>query len=347
VPQPGELFFIADACLLSETDACTVALMPAHEPDRDLGRVPEPPRRAPADPAAIPAAIGNQAMGRLLQRFVSSEADKAVYIPSSFGIGGEFQKSLSVLLGPHQINHVPWERFRQVAWPDAKWKVPQAEAVSWGKANLGKGLNPEERQPAPAEKSEDVEATTEGNVRAQFLDERNVHQYPTRREMQYGEPSDKTLLLEPKDMREKGDDLGALSKPEACVIQALEDFGVEVPGTSTHTAADWHRYCTAQKPQIDYRTDSHYIRLYVEQLGYQMVNNDVVAWTSIDWKKLGGDGRYLAGTYPGGSPGGSEVGHMIGVVVSGGKVTTVHDQQGLTKPHLAGGNVHARYIFKL
>ncbi|MDT7809042.1 MAG: hypothetical protein QOJ70_2855 [Acidobacteriota bacterium] len=98
---------------------------------------------------------------------------------------------------------------------------------------------------------------------------------------------------------------------------------------------------------LDYRTDSHYIRLYVGELGYTLKNNVVMRWDDINWTTMGGDGNYLVGTYAHGAPTGSATGHMIGVVVAGGRVTTTHDQQNLTKPYFEAGRVHVRYIFKM
>jgi hypothetical protein len=108
----------------------------------------------------------------------------------------------------------------------------------------------------------------------------------------------------------------------------------------------WHAYCRANG--IDYRTDNQIAKLYVEVLGYRLVNNETVAWKDIDWAALGGDGTYLVSSYPNGRPRGSEVGHMIAVRIANGARTETHDQQGLTEPSLnkTTHNVHARYIYK-
>jgi hypothetical protein len=183
-------------------------------------------------------------------------------------------------------------------------------------------------------------------VRNQFEDDSKVYRYAQHVDIRYGIPSAEDLLLNPFDMREAGQAVGVnMVAAQTCVLQALEDFGVNVPNTGSSTTQAWHNYCRAN--EIDYRTDSHYIRLYVGILHYRLKNNVVVPWNQIDWVSMGGDGRYLVSTYPHGLPPGNGTGHMIGVVINGGVVQTIHDRQQLTEPHLGGGGVVVRYIFRM
>jgi hypothetical protein len=327
----------------------------ARDPAR--GTASESPAGDRREPAARPAretpgaaaVRPSPSAGNVVQRFVSREDQNTVYMPATFNIEGEFRASLQALLGNHQIRQMTWTDFsRQIAWPGATgWEIPRAALAAWASANLGTGRSESERDPSPDYQSPDVDNDTMTTVRQHFHDETSVYKYANQHSLQWGNNDNgRALLLRPGDMREQGTDLVALmNEPEACVIQALEDFNVNVPGTTNHGVQDWHQYCRTN--HLDYRTDSHYIRLYVETLGYTLVHNTVAAWNAIDWNALGGDGNYLVSSYPNGQPVGGEVGHMIGVVIAGGVPHTIHDQQQLTEPYLAGGNVHARYIFRM
>jgi hypothetical protein len=308
------------------------------------------PELTPAGLLRLHQTIGNQAVGRLLarrahsarrlDRLIADDGYSTVHVPDTLDVGGEFRESLKVLLGDHTIKQTSWEAFRKVVWPDGapSAKEEQTELRDWAAANLGKGKSQEEHDPVP------VHLT----LRQQFLEETKVYRYDRQASIQYGIPLDERLLLTPKDMREKGDPLAdAFNGPEACVVQALESFGVQVPDTNKSSAEAWHAFCRDHQPQIDYRTDSQYIKLYVEILRFQLVSTRLMGWKAIKWDEIGGDGRYLVSTFPNGPPSGSQIGHMIGVEVQGGKPHQVHDKQQVTKPHLGGPNVFARYIFRM
>jgi hypothetical protein len=90
------------------------------------------------------------------------------------------------------------------------------------------------------------------------------------------------------------------------------------------------------------------MRLYVHELHYSLVNNKVVTMDHINWANLGGDGNYLVSAYFG-IPHGSQIGHMIGVVIAHGTITTIHDQQDVIRHTLEAhpNHVSARYIYKM
>ncbi len=295
---------------------------------------------------------GNSTAGEVVQSMISTEAHpKEVYMPDNTNTGGEFGQSLEVLLGNRTIKKRSWDHFKRYeALPDAGWRIPQAALDEWAGANLGRGINQEDRQAPPDYQSEDVEPETIGAIRAQFENREKVYRYSNKDLIQYGanDRGEKLLLLN-QDMREAGDALP--QNPVAgttCVIQALGSFNVNVPGGDQHSVAAWHQYC--RENGIDYRTDSHIIRLYVRALGYSLVHNRVNAWNDIPWGELG-NGNYLVSSYPAGAPAGAQVGHMVGVVVQGGNIIAVHDQQNLTASqldgHFEGGNVYAHYIYKM
>ncbi|MDB4948079.1 MAG: hypothetical protein JWM27_728 [Gemmatimonadetes bacterium] len=276
--------------------------------------------RPPAPSAAAPPGV---------QRMIAvKEPHDLVYHPADLDTSGEFAATFRGMMGDAVGRRaVTWAAFRHdVAWPDAEWTSGERDATS-----------------------EEVEDETRQRVLGQFEDEDVIHAYSRADMVQWGYPDMEppVLLLDPDDMREAGQVPGQqITESETCVIQALDSFGVNVPGLGVHTVAAWHNYFRTRAPGLDYRTDSHYVRVYVGILGYTLVNNAVIAWDAIPWEELG-DGNYLVGTYPNGQPQGGETGHMIGAVVAGGAVTAVHDQQGLTEPYLDGHNVYARYIFRM
>lgn len=181
-------------------------------------------------------------------------------------------------------------------------------------------------------------------VHNKYQHPRNIYRYPDIFSAQNGVGATIHKLLLPADMQETGDPLPVVLAPaSACVIQALVDFGVAAPaGAATDQA--WHNWCRTQ--QLDYRTDSDIIRIYVGQLGYSLVNNATVRMNNVNWAELGGDGNYLVASYVG-MPAG--VGHMIGVVINHGAIQTVHDRQNLTALTLNNNpaGVSARYIYRI
>lgn len=295
---------------------------------------------------------GNPKDPEVVQCMISTEKHpKEVYMPDNTSTGGEFGKSLEVLLGNHTIKKSSWDHFRRYeAFPDARWRIPPTALEKWASANLGRGINQEDRQAPPDYRTDDVEPETIGAVRAQFENQEKVYRYSNKDLIKYGaNDRGENLLLLNQDMREAGDALP--QNPVAgttCVIQALNSFNINVPGGNQHSVAAWHQYC--RQNDIDYRTDSHIIRLYVGVLGYSLVHNRVSAWNDIPWEELG-NGNYLISSYPAGAPAGAQVGHMVGAVVQGGNISAVHDQQNLTASQLdedfEGDNVYVRYIYKM
>ncbi len=326
--------------------------------NRAVGRLLSPGNAVPRETGRQEAPdigdkrAGNSADPEVVQCMISTEKHpKEVYMPDNTSTGGEFGKSLEVLLGDHIIRKSSWDHFRRYeAFPDAKWTIPRTALEEWTSANLGKGINQEDRQAPPDYRTDDVEPETIGEVKTQFEDQEKVYRYGSKDLISYGsnDRGEKLLLLNP-DMREAGDPLPQNpAGGTTCVIQALNSFNVNVPGGNQHSVAAWHHYC--RENGIDYRTDSHIIRLYVGVLGYSLVNNRVSAWNGIPWGKLG-NGSYLVSSCPTGAPSGSQVGHMVGAVVQGGNISAVHDQQNLTASQLdedfKGGNVYVRYIYKM
>jgi len=305
---------------------------------------PAPPRPR-AGPTTDPRPGNSRAPG-VVQRYIAKDDHpKIVYMPDTVDTTGEFQASLRNLMGDHAVRKLTWGEFREIVWPGTL-TVDRDNLPAWAAANLGRGLNQSDHQPVPMVDA--VPAPDVLEVRRQFDDDMTVYHYAIGGNIAYGLPNSQSHLLKPYDMREAGDPLAhVLHTPSACVIQALDDFNVNVPGTHDHSTAAWHTYCRDHIPQIDYRTDSHYIRLYVGELHYRLKNNQVINWNNVNWNTLGGDGNYLVSTYPNGAPVGNVTGHMVGVVIHGGAVQTIHDRQNLTAPRLAGGNVFVRYIFKM
>jgi hypothetical protein len=279
-----------------------------------------------------------------VQRYIAKDGLPAnVYMPDTVNTNGEFNTSLRTLVGNYTIRKLTWDQFRVIVWPQGL-TVNQALLPAWASANLGTGRNQDQHDPVPM--VEHVAAPDLLEVRRQFQDDMKVYRYGQWTEISDQMPDEEVLLLRPFDMREAGQQVvGGLAFGSGCVLQALEDFGVNVPNTQNSTAAAWHLYC--QQNNIDYRTDSHYIRFYVGTLHYRLRNNVAMRWEDIDWATMGGDGNYLVSTYPYGAPMGNATGHMIGVVVNGGAAQTIHDQQQLTEPRLDTGTVHVRYIFRM
>jgi len=157
-------------------------------------------------------------------------------------------------------------------------------------------------------------------------------------------PTGENALMDPKDMGDKTATVPQqYVESAACVIQSLADLGIAVPDSDVEsTARRWHTYCVSKG--LDYRTDSDYLKLYVNMLNLTLVHSRLVAWTAVPWDELGGDGDYLVATY-GTAPGPTSIGHMVGVRVAEG-APTVYDHQDLTKPTLDGGGGYARYVFR-
>ena len=181
----------------------------------------------------------------------------------------------------------------------------------------------------------------------QFQDPRNVFSYASLFHMQGAVGATERHLLLPRDMEEAPGILPLHHVVgQTCVIQALNSFNVQAPGGNDASVQAWHAWARGQN--LDYRTDSDIIRIYVGHLGYQMVNNKLTALNAINWANLGGDGNYLLSTYVG-IPAGAAVGHMVGVVVNGGVINQIHDQQNLSRPTMLGnpGGVYTRYIYRM
>jgi len=124
--------------------------------------------------------------------------------------------------------------------------------------------------------------------------------------------------------------------------EILEDFGLNVPDTTTGTVGAWHTYSKGQN--LDYRQDNNYIVLYVQKLGCMLISAARTAWNSWNPKR----GRYLVATSRGG--GGGEVGHMIGVTVDADGDKTITDRQELSPGTGSNAenydNFYVTYVFK-
>src|SRR5262249_6515865 len=108
-----------------------------------------------------------------------------------------------------------------------------------------------------------------------------------------------------------------------CVIEILSDWGIAVPGDDDEDTSvkGWHDYSRTQG--LDYRQDNNYIVIYVQKLGYPLINSTWTKWS--DWKPAAG--RYLVTSSSSPGPG---VGHMIGVTVARSGAKTITDRQELS-----------------
>lgn len=179
-----------------------------------------------------------------------------------------------------------------------------------------------------------------GEVMGEFRDERNVFSYASDKLLESPwTPATAHPLLAPADMYDAPGKLTKISNPkERCAIEALSDLGADVKtvwsdASSSTDVGDWHRVSEAKG--LDYRSDSEYIKL-LGALKYTLVQNTPQTYNTIDWSAGHlGNGQYFLAT------GSADIGHAIGVTVSGGAVTTVHDRQSL---HTDTETV--KYIFK-
>lgn len=252
-----------------------------------------------------------------IQRMIQNEGINTVYAQNTLVINdvNVFNRSLNALLGTVQV-------FNQINWTGMK-------------AIIQNGLT------YPL--SQDVLTS----LHNQFQNPRVVYAYNNINHMQSSAGANVKRLLLPKDMEESPDELP--QNPvigETCVIQALDSFHVNIPGGNTHTVQDWHNW--ARNHQLDYRTDSDIIRIYVDRLGYSLVNNKLIEISAIDWETLGGNGNYLLSTYLG-LPQNSTVAHMIGVVINDGNIVQIHDQQNLSINAIQNNpnTVYTRYVYKM
>ncbi len=273
----------------------------------------EDPLQRTTDALTDPLAAPRRSAGPVTQRMVALEnPHRSLYSPPGIGVTGDrFGSTLEVLMGgEYNVNEVAWAAVKAAIWPHGA----------------------QEGAPLSA-------------LQNQYQHPRKVHVYQDVWHAQGGETDDVRNLLLPHDMAEAGDPLpGVMVAAQACVIQALEDFQVDVPGRApaTHAVADWHAWSREQG--LDYRTDSDIARVYVEHVGATLVGNRLVTMDAWPY----GDGRFLIASYVG-APNGAAVGHMIGVVYAGGARGAVHDQQNLTRPTLLQNpaNVYARYVYQL
>lgn len=192
---------------------------------------------------------------------------------------------------------------------------------------------------------------TRRDVFRQMQDENTVYAYNNLYSLAAGTPTSEHPVMDAKDM---GDSSGVVPggyvHNQACVLQALQSLGKQVPGTGAGgTNQQHHNYATGQN--LDYRTDSDYLDLYVNHYNLNLISSTLTPWNAVNWGALGGAGDYLCTTYGGAvAPGGAAIGHMVGVRVTAGVApgtfnTQIFDQQNLTRGALMGGGGFVRYIF--
>ncbi|WP_343632934.1 hypothetical protein [Fluviicola sp.] len=146
-------------------------------------------------------------------------------------------------------------------------------------------------------------------------------------------------LLAPKDMTDAPGELGEVgNEHDICAIEAISDLGGNVKTmwadrASATDVGSWHKACKAKG--LDYRNDNEYIKI-LKKLGYSLVENTNIVFNEIDWEKdTLGDGEYFLGT------GSGDIGHAIGVKITGGDVDQIYDRQELHTPETV-----VTYIFK-
>jgi len=301
------------------------ALPPQHPGARVAGGAPPVYRPQPLQ-IAQPKAAMTAAPHAALQRFVAK--DKTVYYPDTVAFSGtqsqeNYERSLRVLGGPrNKVTGV-----RQLSWSDFAKFIGKYELSAMGRPTGG---------------------ANQKQVQKMFRDETAVHYFTGEQDIQTGSPT-KYPLLSKTDMAEKGNGEGLPDsvaekglKKAQCVIEILEDFGLNVPDTTTGTVGAWHTYSKGQN--LDYRQDNNYIVLYVQKLGCMLISAARTAWNSWNPKR----GRYLVATSRGG--GGGEVGHMIGVTVDADGDKTITDRQELSPGTGSNAenydNFYVTYVFK-
>lgn len=268
-----------------------------------------------------------------IQRFIAKGT--TVYYPNTITFTAaqskdNFERSLKVLGGPPQTNRT----VTQISWSDFAKDHAQYELSAMGSPTGGRNQK---------------------KVKKQFEDQTTVYYYRSNQEIQSATPASKHLLLSFADMAEKNDDAPLPESDSAtvlanakCVIEILRDWAIPVPQTTTTTISGWHNY--SRGLGLDYRQDNHYIVLYVQKLGYPLINNKPVRWN--DWNPA--IGRYLVTSQDRAVWSGT--GHMIGVTVtagpSGGRVKTITDTQGLSpgtarNRHGSFDNFKVCYIFQV
>ncbi len=169
-------------------------------------------------------------------------------------------------------------------------------------------------------------------VKRQFEDTAIAYYYANGQDIQSATPTSKHLLLAFADMAEKDDDAplpessaATVLEKEKCVIEVLKEWSINIPQTTDSTVSGWHKY--TRDMNLDYRQDNHYIVLYVQKLGYPLINATPIKWT--DWDPA--VGRYLVTSQDRETWSGT--GHMIGVTVTAGangKIKTITDTQKLS-----------------
>jgi hypothetical protein len=290
----------------------------------------EPVKIAPPKAALLPVGSnGNQAA---VQPFIT-KGTKAFY-PDSVTFSGtqskpNFERSLAVLGGPPQAARTA----QQISWSDFARDHAKYALSAMGRPTGG---------------------TNQKKVKRQFEDQTTAYYYRSDQEIQSATPTSKHLLLSFADMAEEDDDAPLPASSSAavltnakCVIEILHEWAINVPQSTNSSVAGWHDYSRGQG--LDYRQDNHYIVLYVQKLGYPLINAKPIKWN--DWDPA--IGRYLVTSQDRDTWSGT--GHMIGVTVAagvGGKVKTITDTQGLSpgasrNPHGSFDKFKVCYIFRV
>ena len=138
----------------------------------------------------------------------------------------------------------------------------------------------------------------------QFNDIHKVYVYNADWQLRGAAPNREQPIMEPQDMGDSTAQVpNTYDNAAACVVPSLASLGRPVPGQQgAGTSQAHHAYSVGQG--IDYRTDSDYLRLYVQHYNLQLIHSGPVAWNAVPWVNLGGAGDYLATTYvnpPGGT----------------------------------------------
>lgn len=310
----------------------------AYRPEPIRSASPKPPSAKMTPPktgipmAMIPA-TGSEENQTAIQRFIAKGT--TVYYPNTVTFTAaqskdNFERSLNVLGGPPRTNRT----VTQISWSDFAKDHAGYELSAMGRPTGGRNQK---------------------KVKKQFEDRTTVYYYRADQEIQSTTPASKHLLLSFADLAEKNDDAPLPESDSAtvlanakCVIEILRDWAIPIPQTTTSTISGWHNY--SRGLGLDYRQDNHYIVLYVQKLGYQLINNKPIRWN--DWDPA--IGRYLVTSQDRAVWSGT--GHMIGVTVtagtSSGRVKTITDTQGLSpgtarNRHGSFDNFKVCYIFKV
>lgn len=288
-------------------------------------------RPQPAVPRAVQPKMLQPGRGLPVQRFIAK--DTTVYYPDTVAFPGStsrpnFERALAALGGPPGQGN---RGVRSISWSTFARDIAGYELTAMGSPTKG---------------------TNQKKVKRQFLDEAKVYYYRGNQNIQTDAAASTHLLLGMKDMKQgvgaalpTSHTHGSLSAAK-CVIEILSAWNVAVPiDQGEDTVEAWHSY--SRSLGLDYRQDNHYVVLYVQKLGYPLINSTWIAWNS--WNPA--NGRYIASSASSDTePNDDAVGHMIGITVAGGGKTILDIQQlspGTGRNPANFGSFKLRYIFRV